>query len=306
MSYICPLLAATSALHSKSDVQAITVLVLTFHSTREGPNDQANMEALFTVGPVLNKVRPRVATLEQTFGLLTFGQHKANFNMLLHDIGKAGYDIRYKLQNLSEFGLVQPRKRLLIIAARQGHSLNTRQQILTHSRRGIPLPPFPKPTHGPAGSGLKPYRLIHDALLPIQRLGFRATNDKYHQTKLAAEPRAPTSPHKFLKGCITTGGAEEYHYSGLRKYTPRELALFQSFPYAYSFTGSNTEAMKQIGNAFPPTMAEALYRTISKTLEAFDNNLIGVEDDLSDLDALLERKGVRLPRAPAVTSSYLA
>jgi hypothetical protein len=80
--------------------------------------------------------------------------------------------------------------------------------------------------------------------------------------------------------------------------------LFQSFPYTYRFTGSKTEATKQIGNAFPPTMAEALYRTISKTLEAFDNNLIGAEDDLSDLDALLERKGVRLVRAPTVTSSY--
>jgi DNA (cytosine-5)-methyltransferase 1 len=93
------------------------------YSTRDGPNDQANMEALFTVGPVLKKVKPRIATLEQTFGLLTFAQHKANFNMLLHDIGKAGYDVRYKLQNLSEFGLVQPRKRLLIVAARYVYSV---------------------------------------------------------------------------------------------------------------------------------------------------------------------------------------
>ena len=38
--------------------------------------------------------------------------------MLLYDIGKAGYDVRYKIQDLSQFGLVQKRKRLLIIAAR--------------------------------------------------------------------------------------------------------------------------------------------------------------------------------------------
>lgn len=38
--------------------------------------------------------------------------------MLLNDIGQAGYDLRYKVQDLSEFGLVQQRKRLLIIAAR--------------------------------------------------------------------------------------------------------------------------------------------------------------------------------------------
>jgi DNA (cytosine-5)-methyltransferase 1 len=87
-------------------------------STHAGPKDQENLEALYTVGPVLGKVKPRVATLEQTFGLSTHEQHKANFHMLLYDIGRAGYDIRYKLQDLSQFGLVQRRKRLLIIAAR--------------------------------------------------------------------------------------------------------------------------------------------------------------------------------------------
>jgi DNA (cytosine-5)-methyltransferase 1 len=87
-------------------------------STREGPNDQANLEAIYTVGPILGKVKPRVATLEQTFGLSTREQHRNNFLMLLHDIGRAGYDVRYRNQDLSEFGLVQKRKRLLIIAAR--------------------------------------------------------------------------------------------------------------------------------------------------------------------------------------------
>ena len=91
---------------------------LTSCSTRDGPNDQANLEAIYTVGPILKKVKPRVATLEQTFGLATHEQHKANFYMLLHDIGDAGYDMRYKIQDLSKHGLVQQRKRLLIIAAR--------------------------------------------------------------------------------------------------------------------------------------------------------------------------------------------
>ena len=63
-------------------------------------------------------MKPRVATLEQTFGLATHEQHQRNFLMLLNDIGRAGYDVRYKIQDLSQYGLVQKRKRLLIIAAR--------------------------------------------------------------------------------------------------------------------------------------------------------------------------------------------
>ena len=41
-----------------------------------------------------------------------------------------------------------------------------------------------------------------------------------------------------------------------------------------------------MGNAFPPVMAEALYRTIGKTLKAFDEGLIGAEDSLDSLDEL--------------------
>ncbi|KAL5115988.1 hypothetical protein ACEQ8H_006105 [Pleosporales sp. CAS-2024a] len=227
--------------------------------THDGLNDQANLEAIYTVGPILKKLEPRVVTLEQTFGLYTHDQHKANFHMLLYDMGVAGYDVRYTIQNIAEFGLVQPRKRLLMIGA----------------KRGTPLPPFPKPTHGPVKSGLKPWTFISDALIPMSRDTYH--DDAYHQPSPAKTPQSPYSPHTFLKGCITAKGASIHHYSGTRKYTPRELALFQSFPHTYQFSGTKTAATKQIGNAFPPIMAEAMYRTIIKTLAAFDAGLIGPE-----------------------------
>lgn len=244
--------------------------------TRDGPNDQANMEALYTVGAILKKMRPRIATLEQTFGLVSFDAHIKYFYILLNSIGKAGYDIRYKIQDLSKYGLVQQRKRLLIIAA----------------RRGTPLPPFPKETHGPNGSGLKPFVYINQVIKPLERMGRRAWNDIYHQPKPAQSPREPINPETFLKGCITTGGSESYHYSGTRRWTVRELSLFQSFPYGYKFTGSNTEATKQIGNAFPPVVAQAMYCTIVKTLEAFDRGLIDAEEPIFDIDQMIrERSG---------------
>ncbi|KAI4933897.1 uncharacterized protein J4E92_003566 [Alternaria infectoria] len=251
-------------------------------ATTDGPKDQENYEAIYTVGPILKKVKPRVATLEQTFGLATHEQHKRNFRMLLYDIGKAGYDVRYKIQDLSQYGLVQKRKRLLIIAA----------------RRGTPLPPFPKPTHGAPGSGLNPFVYIDQALKHITRQGNRAMNDFYHQPKLFPVPRPAYDARTFLRGCITTGGTTACHPSGTRHFTPRELSLFQSFPYVYEFTGPKGEATKQIGNAFPPIMAQAIYQTISKTLEAFEKGLIGAEDDLSDLDLdlILEQSGESAPQ----------
>jgi len=117
MFSIFRLLVAIGALRSKI-IPSKTIKILKIYSTRDGANDQENYETIYTVGPILKIVRPRIATLEQTSGLATSQEHRGNFLMLLGDIGEAGYDIRYKIQDLSELGLAQRRKRLLIIAAR--------------------------------------------------------------------------------------------------------------------------------------------------------------------------------------------
>ena len=45
-----------------------------------------------------------------------------------------------------------------------------------------------------------------------------------------------------------------------RMLTSKELAAATSFPENYIFAGTDTDAKKQIGNAVPPVLAEALYR----------------------------------------------
>lgn len=157
---------------------------------------------------------------------------------------------------------------------------------LTRHSRGTPLPPFPEDTHGAEGSRLEPFVFIDNALKVMDRLGPRALNDVYHQPKPMASPKTPYDPHNFLKGCITTGGGDNYHYAGKRRYTAREMSLFQSFPYHYQFSGRPTQAMKQVGNAFPPVIAEAMYKTIIMALAAYDDGLISAEDDLTNLDGV--------------------
>lgn len=67
---------------------------------------------------------------------------------------------------------------------------------------------------------------------------------------------------------ITTGGAENYHPSGMRTLTDREVACLQTFPRDFIFYKNG--ARRQVGNAFPPMAAKAIYMEVKKSLRNTD------------------------------------
>lgn len=52
-----------------------------------------------------------------------------------------------------------------------------------------------------------------------------------------------------------------------RPITHREAALLQTFPHDYQWCGSKIQIAKQIGNAVPPVLAEAIARSVRKQIE---------------------------------------
>lgn len=70
------------------------------------------------------------------------------------------------------------------------------------------------------------------------------------------------------KPCFTidTGHNHHFHYRANRVPTVRESARIQSFPDDFVFTGKKADQLKQVGNAVPPLLAEAVAKSVKVTL----------------------------------------
>jgi DNA (cytosine-5)-methyltransferase 1 len=176
---------------------------------------------------------------------------------------------------------------------------------LTRIRHGLPIPAFPEPVCGPPGSGLKPFVYVKDALRVLERQRPHAPYDKYDDVARKRRTNGPDydPATSFLKGCITRSGGANHHYTGLRKYTAREILKLQTFPIDYKLEFSPSKAIGFAGDAYPPKFAESVLLRIAQTAEAFRHRLIEEDEDTTHLRELLAAKGVIFSRAPSTPTS---
>ncbi|KAJ5545534.1 hypothetical protein N7461_007838 [Penicillium sp. DV-2018c] len=211
--------------------------------------DDANSACVFSAGSLIQEARPRVLTLEETMGLPQ--RFPVIFNRVVLDMVEFGYSVRWAVLGCDDYGVPQERKRLILIAAGPG-------EVLPH---------FAQPTHGSPEKGL------------LSRVTIASTIDNIppdaedHDVERALERWALSHHTAFdangLARTITCGGGEfNYHPSGTRPYTCREMASLQTFPLSYRFTGKFMR--KQVGNAVPPLFAKAIIGEIVRSLKESD------------------------------------
>lgn len=139
------------------------------------------------------------------------------------------------------------------------------------SSPGERLPNLPPETHGLPGGGLLPPATIEEAIRDIPE-GTPNHNVEQLLDNWRLLHRAPYNPRTQAKTITCSGGEANYHPSGRRKFTPREVACIQTFPLTFQFSGSYVR--RQVGNAVPPKFAEAIYREIARSLRETDEKLL--------------------------------
>lgn len=202
---------------------------------------------------VIEAKKPKFFLAENVKGLTNLAKGKV-FEMILSDFVGIGYRVVYKVLNAADYGVPQTRQRVFIVGVRNDLDVEYT---------------FPDPTHSKDEVvGKKPWIGVGEALshIPDPDVDNDLKNHVYSKYKLQfngylghrpLDPMKP-APTVTARGDNKGGVVILPHPNGSRRMTGRELATVQSFPLDYDFCGNLSSVYRQIGNAVPPLLAEAV------------------------------------------------
>lgn len=204
---------------------------------------------------------PKAILLENVRGLLDpkFESYRSE---IIKELGSLGYKSDWQLLNASEFGVSQLRPRAILVALKE--------EYFEH----FEWPKKHKRKPQPVGD------LLYESMA---ELGWESVNEwKEKANKIAptlvggskkhgGADLGPTRAKKAWAelGVDGKGLADQppvNGYKGNPRLTLGMTALIQGFPKDWKFAGKKTPAYRQVGNAFPPPVAQAVGESIIRAL----------------------------------------
>ncbi|ATF19019.1 DNA cytosine methyltransferase [Phaeobacter gallaeciensis] len=210
---------------------------------------------------IVAATRPRAVMIENVRGFLDAVFHDYR-EKLKKQLAKLGYETDWRLLNASDYGVPQLRPRVAIVALRKEFS-------------GQFNWPDPLP-HNP--------RTVGETLLDLMKeRGWRGADDWAAKAdeiaptivggskKHGGPDLGPTRARRAwaalgVEGRTIAYEAPDPFHNDMPRLTVRMVARIQGFPDSWHFTGAKTNAYRQVGNAFPPPVAEAVARQIRQAI----------------------------------------
>lgn len=212
---------------------------------------------------LIAQCRPRAVMFENVRGLLdpAFDSYREWINNKLRDMG---YESQWKLLQANDFGVPQLRPRVICVALPPNKAAIFR---------------WPEPTKSAPTVGEALYDLMAREGWPgaqewAQKANTIAPTLVGGSKKHGGPDLGPTRSKKAWLALGVDGGGvaneapnEKTPKDFIPKLTVKMAARIQGFPDTWEITGRKTSAYRQVGNAFPPPVAEAVGRQIRKVLE---------------------------------------
>ena len=214
---------------------------------------------------LVKECNPKVVMLENVRGILDV-KFKEYRRHILDELYNLGYQCDWRLVNASDYGVSQLRPRAILVALKKQYF----EYFQWPAKNEVP----------PLTVG----ELLYDEM---SSLGWENAG----KWKLAANNIAPTlvggskkhggadlGPTRAkqswaLLGVDGKGLADAPPINGsiaMPRLTLKMAALIQGFPKDWQFAGKKTPAYRQVGNAFPPPVAEAIGLSIKKALDQYE------------------------------------
>lgn len=214
----------------------------------------------FEMVKVLKEKKPRFFIAENVKGLLSANNKKA-FPMIISDFEKAGYHIKYKLLNASEYGIPQKRERVFIIGFRTLEDFSKFQFPEPNTLQDkIPL----EKAIEEADNHNEKWYFSEKAVEGMLRVREKMNKGRVQNLEL---PCNTISAH--LAKVSLNGTDPVLMINGrYRRFSPREAANIQSFPKSFNFEQvSDNRKYRAIGNAVPPVLMWHVAKELEKLLK---------------------------------------
>lgn len=259
----------------------------------DDPRNQLYLAVIKSV----KELSPKAFLIENVWGMASLynGQIKDEVIKRFTDLG---YNVSWKVLCAADYGVPQNRKRLFFVGLRKDigtfefpKAIRTSNNYLTCYDAISDLPSL----ENDLGTEIADYD--KEPITDYQRLMRRNSSKLYNHvgtkhTQMVIDtismvpdggnykdlPPGVGDSRKFHvawtryasnkpSGTIDTGHRNHFHYKYNRIPTARENARFQSFPDDFVFTGNKTSQYRQIGNAVPPLLAEAVAKEILRYID---------------------------------------
>lgn len=211
---------------------------------------------------------PRAVMIENVRGLLdpVFDGYRSR---LADAFRRLGYRLEFRLYNASDFGTPQLRPRVVGVALPLGQF----EKFVWPSAS-----PDPAPTVGETLKHLMAEKGWEGAEAWAAHANRIAPTLVGGSKKHGGPDLGPTRARKAweqlgVNGRTLAEEAPDPGFDGMPRLTVRMTASIQGFPDDWEFYGRKTAAYRQVGNAFPPQVAEAVGRAIGQALEGSEHSV---------------------------------